>query len=522
MRDERWVNRYSYVWSDSPFHESIDRHYQPSAPSFADVLEEQAKDRVSREGIWWVVDHGGPGRPHPPHQGWKIHVSGHPANAEATLRTVSEYLARSAISFKFALDPYMLAFLNSKATSRGSGGKFMTIYPDSVAQFREVVGDLTRLLGDARGPYVLSDMRYKDCAALYFRYGAFRKRHTVDIMGRKIPVIAGLAGELVPDKREAYFTKPDWVDWPFEDWQPPDPDGGGTTLHNRYEVVEAISFSNSGGVYLARDQRSGKNVVVKEARPFTNFSPTGSYDAIVLLRKEWEILHLLRDTGIAPRPIDLFQEWEHLYLVEEFIEGADIRSALFKRSHPLLRVHPTRRDSARYLRSFFRLFRNFVAAIQKVHARGVLLGDLSARNLLITRRTQRVMLIDFEASLRLATHGAKDKLDEVSLLYTPGFRHMERRSRSVYDEYDDLFSLASIMNYYIYPITAYSLLRSDVVTAVYGQLIHDMGWPEELHSFIVSIFDGRQGLDQISEFLSACEDRIVQQTRTPLSQEARD
>lgn len=521
MKDERWVNRFSYVWNDSLFYQPVDVHYNPSTRSFADVLDGQVEGRFAREGIWWMVNFFDNER-RPLDQGWKIHVSAHPGNAERILRAVSAYCSEKRVSFKFALDFNVLEFLNSKAMSRGGSGKFITIYPSSTAQFREIIGDLATLLSGEQGPYILSDMRYKDSKVLYFRYGAFQKKHTVDIMGRKVPVISAPSGELVPDKREPYFSLPEWLEWPFQDWQTPqDGDDSQLTLSNRYEILEALSFSNSGGVYLARDLRTGRKVVVKEARSFTNFNAAGSYDAVALLRKEWKILQLLRDTRIAPRPLDLFQEWEHLYLVEEFVDGTDIREALFRKSHPLLKVYPTRRDSARYLKSFFRLFRNLALAIQKAHEKGVLLGDLSARNFLIKRNSHRVVLIDFEASIRFsAESAAKDKLDKPVLLYTLGFRQVDRASRSVYDEYDDLFSLASIMCYYIYPVSAYSVLRNDVFHTVYKQLILDMGWPEELHAFIVSIFEGEQSLGQIIDFLLQQEGRMLQRVRTPLREDS--
>ncbi len=258
--------------------------------------------------------------------------------------------------------------------------------------------------------------------------------------------------------------------------------------------------------------------MIKEARPFTNFSAAGDYDAVALLRKEWEILQLLKDTGIAPQPLDYFQEWEHFYLVEEFVNGMDIRQMLFRKSHPLLKVYPTRRDSVIYLKSFFKLFYNLALSIRRAHEKGVLLGDLSARNFLVKRNSYRVVLIDFEASFRSsAKSGAKDNLDKPILLYTLGFRQKDRAFRLLYDEYDDLFSLASIMCYYIFPISVYSVLRSDLFHKVYRQLILDMGWPEQIHDFIISIFEGERNLDQIIDFLLRQEEHMLEKIETPLS-----
>ncbi|WP_243027422.1 class III lanthionine synthetase LanKC [Thermus albus] len=513
MRDERWVDRFLYVWDDSLFYEPLDTYYCPQGRGFADVLTGEARERAIREGIWWVVyyDEGAA----LPEQGWKIHVSAHPGNAERVLAKAASYFEELRVAFKFALDRNVLVLLNSKAMARGSSGKFITAYPASVQLFREVIQGLAERITGEAGAYILSDLRYKDSRAVYFRYGAFRQQYIVDELGRRIPAIATPALELVPDRREPYFAPPAWVAWPFDDWTPPEGDAP-PMLNRRYEVLEALSFSNSGGVYLARDLRTGRRVVIKEARPYTNFDPLGSYDAQVLLRREWEILRQLNGTGVAPRPIELFEEWEHLFLAEEYVEGIDIRAALFRKHHPLLAVRASRQGSARYLRSFFRLFRSFARAIQAVHSRGVLLGDLSARNFLLKKNTLRVVLIDFEASMWRSEGGAEgDELARPVLLYTPGFRRIDRARQHVYDEYDDLYSLASMMAYFIYPISAYAVLRPELFRDVYPALIRDMGWPLEIHDFIVSVAEGERDLGGVLEFLTEEEERMVRRVTTP-------
>lgn len=515
LRNERWVDRFSYFTTDSLFYEAVDEYYIPSASNYALLLSSALREKLIREGIWWVFKPG----VQLPKQGWKIHISAHPKNAEQVLTTVAEYLFRKGIPFKFALDSNMLELLNSKAMPRGSSGKFITIYPVSLSQFLEAIDTLSACLEGEKGPYILSDMRYKNSKVMFFRYGAFVKKETVDIMGRRIPVVSTPKGELIPDRREAYFCPPEWATWPFDNWPvPADSEGEGLVLNDRYEVLEAISFSNSGGVYKAKDLRTGKKVVVKEARPYTNFNASGDYDAVNLLRKEWEILKILKGAGIAPKPIELFQEWEHLYLVEEFVGGIDIRQALFKKCHPLLKVRPTRQDSLHYLKSFFRLFRNFASSMQKAHEQGILLGDLSATNLLLKRNSYRVIFIDFEASVYLSKKedaGITRHEEKPVRLYTPGFRRLERAFDNVYDPSDDLFGLASVMCYYIYPVNAYLALRGDLFNSVYPELFLDMGWPEELWVFIVSIVEGKVNLKEIIDFLKNREAALLRKVHTP-------
>lgn len=67
------------------------------------------------------------------------------------------------------LDVNIYEILNSKAMSRGGGGKLVTVYPRDDDEFRRCLEDLGRELEGVEGPYVLSDVRYKDHKALYFR-----------------------------------------------------------------------------------------------------------------------------------------------------------------------------------------------------------------------------------------------------------------------------------------------------------------------------------------------------------------
>jgi len=291
MRAERWVERFWYIWNNSLFYKPIEESYNPSDDFLAvikDITNNHREIKIYKEGIWWVIN----GHQISSDQGWKIHISAHPKNAKRILSKVSQYLIAEGIPFKFALDPYVLSLLNSKALPRGNTGKFITIYPRSTDQFRDIIKDLATLLSGEDGPYILSDMRFKDVKVLHFRYGAFHNKYLIDILGRRIPALTAPTGELVPDRREPYFSPPSWVEWPFEDWKAlHDDSDDNLVLADRYRILEALNFSNSGGVYLAQDLKTGRKVVLKEARPYTCFDTTGDYDSVTLLKKEWDILN---------------------------------------------------------------------------------------------------------------------------------------------------------------------------------------------------------------------------------------
>ena len=495
MRDERWVNRFLFAWNDTLFYDPLDVYYKPRRDDFLSTLDEEVRSRLVRAGLWWSYRHNST----LPSQGWKIHVSATQRNMHDVAARVLDYLIRRCIDFKIALDVNIFEMLNSKGMSRGGSGKFITIYPRDDDEFRACLADLTRLLGDAEGAYVLSDLRYRDSKALYFRYGQFLDTHTVDAMGRKVPYIIGPDGP-VSDERRTAFIQAWWLPWPFSDWKPDAESDQIDLLAGRFRVTEAIQFSNSGGVYLAEDTANGNCLVVlKEARPHTNLNPRQDHDAVDILAREWSFLNRVADAGCFPAPIVTFRHWEHHFIAEEHIDGSDIRTILFQHN-PLVQPRFDAAQSQHFLRIFLSVFRGLAHAIQAAHERQVILGDLTATNLLIHPDTFEVTVIDLE-SCRLAESDVADQhLQGTVELYTPGFSHSRRVAGASALE-GDLYSLAAIMAYFIFPIVAMSYLRDDVFD-LYRLYLDRLGWPARIHELITDLTQARISLAKV---LSALE-----------------
>jgi len=504
MRDERWVYRFLFAWNDTLFFDPLDVYYQPRRDHFLASLDEQGRARFVRDGIWWSYRHNRA----LPAQGWKIHVSASLRDVRHVAAAVIGYLTTRGIDFKIALDLNIFEMLNSKAMSRGSGGKLMTIYPQDDDEFRACLADLARILDDAEGAYVLSDLRYRHCKALYFRYGQLLDTHTVDVLGRRVPHIVGPDGPVADDRLPGY-AQPWWVPWPFTDWKPADDDADeGVLLGGRFRVSEAIQFSNSGGVYMAEDTANDDRLVVlKEARPHTHLKPREDHDAVDILAREWAFLNRLAGVGSYPGPVAKFRHWEHHFLAEEFIDGTDIRSVLLERN-PIARPGFNVERSREFLRIFLAVFRGLARAVQAAHDRHVILGDLSAANLLVDPDTFEVTIIDLE-SCRLAEADAQDAhLKSPVELYTPGFSHSRRRFSASVPE-DDLYSLAAVMAYFIFPIAAMSYLREDVFDC-YRTFTDGLGWPAEIHGLLADLAQARITLTDVLDFTDREADLVDQ------------
>lgn len=467
LRDARHIDKFMYSRSDSLFYESLETTYEPLAgysEIVVPILKELTDDWVAtREGFWLHVH---PMRVSLPVQGWKIHVSATLTNAASIVEKVARIALIADVPFKVLLDNNVLSMATSKKWDRGSSGKFITLYPLDTNSFVNLIEQLYAELRGEEGPYILSDKRYKDCKVLYYRYGGIKRTVRVDIKGEAVPVLISPEGAAVPDVRTPYFSPPLWASDPFPAKTSESPEL--TLKEGRYRVQHALSFSNSGGVYLAEDQTTGASVVIKEARQYTLQDSSGS-DAITLLKKEQDILEVLRETGVAPVPIDSFYDWEHFFLVQEHVSGIDIRELMLGDS-PLMRINPSLVDTRHFYDIFTRTFNNFATAMDILHKRGIVIGDLSANNLKVDPLTYAVRLIDFEGAYRVG-------IDKATFLYTPGFRN-PLGLKGAPGAKDDLYALAAIMLYTIFPIHALSSLRDDLYDAVLSTILTDIGWAD--------------------------------------------
>jgi serine/threonine protein kinase len=491
LRDARHLDKYIYTLSNINFYEPFEDQYRPSSEYVSIVMELLGNGwSAARDGYWFFVyptdlpvrtTGESSRRAQWPIQGWKIHVSATMRNAEAILRRAAAIVLANKTPFKFALDKNVISIMTSKGWQRGASGKFITIYPQDLSHFKDLLEQLYVEFKKDEGPYILSDRRYRDCRVLYYRFGGFAQISQMNITGEKVLSLKAPDGRFVPDIRTPYFAVPSWAVDPYPDQEPQT--GDATLKAGRYRVKQALKFSNSGGVYLAEDRLTGNQVVIKEARAHTAVDDRGN-DAIAVLKKEKEILELLAGTGVAPKPLDSFYDWENFFLAEEYLDGVDVRQIMLRHS-PLMRVWPSLTGSNQYYGIFKEVFRSFAEAIDLLHEHNVVLGDLSANNIKIDPSTYAVRLIDFEGAFRPG-------VDQPTYLYTPGFREALNVRRNTQSFADDLYSLASIMLYMLFPIAALSSLRDDLYRTVLKVMLADVGWAHtEVFDVLNSLSNGK-------------------------------
>ena len=493
-------DKFMYSLAHRKFYETLTR-YQAQHDDFCAGLKRRLPEDwvLHRNEIWM---HCNPPQYQYPDQGWKIHLSATPAHAPAILATAASILVKRGVPFKFVADKLLLSLSLGKRWSRGAAGKFMAIYPNGPEQCAELLEELHQATIGFNGPYILSDRRYKESKVVYYRYGGLRGTRRIDADGNKSLVILDQDGQYVKDERTPFFNLPAGVVDPFQDAEAMD-DGGedGTLKGGRYKIESVLAFSNSGGVYLATDRHSDKRVVIKEARPFTNVSTRG-LDAVQLLKKEHRILANLNGLDIAPQAIDYFFDWEHAYLVEDYLEGArDFRSYMSGVSLTL-RTRPAREDAHRFFDRYCEVFRQLVAIMQELHRRHIVFGDLSMANVMVTRNEEddsiKVRLIDFEGA-----HEAQ--VDLAAHLFTPGFGSEEFSARGVSVMEDDLYALGSLMLAGLFPMNTLLTLDRSAHKRFLDAITTDFGLPPQLRATIEGLMAKREEritLEQVAQALA--------------------
>ncbi|MGW0638278.1 class III lanthionine synthetase LanKC [Nocardia salmonicida] len=409
------------------------RRYAPTAPPAGWARGES--------GVWtyWM-----PPEVVLPDQGWKVHVSSSLDNTHLVLDVVAGVCGELGVPFKHLTGRTFFGWLHSKHGSRVQSGKFCALYPPTPQCAHEVLVRLERELAGIAGPYVLTDRRFGSSQCVSYRFGAFRPSYRLQADGSKLPTLRGVDGTEIPDERRPEFFLPAGVVDPFASSPEPLDEESEVSFHG-YTFEAVLRHSNAGGAYRARDLE-GAACFVKEARGHNGY--VGVQDARRRLEQEYLTLRALHAAapGLAPRPVELFTEWEHTYLVTEFVPGRTLTSWMVATT-PLIHAGANATTIADYYRRCRHILDQVTAQIATLHRLGYAFVDISPGNVLIAD-DDTVRLIDVEAVQRLD--------HPLGLLSTPGFMPPELRTtagRSKADpRYVDSYGLAALAQMLIFPM----------------------------------------------------------------------
>jgi serine/threonine protein kinase len=450
----------AYTIVDDQFYETLNR-YRPSDDEFLEIASGSLPHGWTRsqETIWHQWEPRGAILPR---EGWKVHLSATLDHASHILTRACEVFAATNVPFKHAIDRWTLALQSNKNWPSPAAGKFITAYPPDADRCRELLECLHAATSSYSGPYILSDRRVRGSKVVHYRYGVSRPMMRLNIRGERVSA---------DDERPLRFVLPEGVTDPMPyDREAEAALNAETLKRGKYVIESLLAFSGAGGVYLGRDTGTGEAVVIKEARAHAGESLDGS-DATARLEREHRLLEVMRDTGIAPRPIDLFREWEHTYLVEEYVEGASLGDY---HAHWSLsrRCHPSLAERNACVSRLCRVHAAIARALQTLHDRGVVFGDLAPSNVLVTEDGARVVLIDFEGAFEVGR-------DASPSVFTPGFvpHHLAGRQS---DTATDCFGLGALLLAALLPINEILTLDERAFEPLLLSSVRDLGIPREV------------------------------------------
>ncbi|HJQ67663.1 MAG TPA: protein kinase [Blastocatellia bacterium] len=205
----------------------------------------------------------------------------------------------------------------------------------------------------------------------------------------------------------------------------------GTILQNRYEILKPIGQGGMGAVYLAKDQRLGNIVALKE----TFFSDTF---LLAAFEREARILAGLRHSAL-PKVIDHFADNNGQFLVMEYISGEDLHELLEDGRKPSIEEALHWADQ-------------LLDALDYLHSQQppIIHRDIKPQNLKLTSRNQ-IVLLDFGLAKGTA-HGmtqAGSKSSSSIFGYTPSYAPLEQAQGSGTDPQSDIYSLAATLYHLI-------------------------------------------------------------------------
>ena len=206
----------------------------------------------------------------------------------------------------------------------------------------------------------------------------------------------------------------------------------GTTLQNRYRVLQELGHGGFGRTYLAEDLgRFNERCAIKELEP--QQGDQFSDKALQLFQREATILYNIEHPQI-PKFQAIFEENQRLFLVQDYIDGVTYRDLLNQRLQQGMTF------SEAEVRQFLQ---QILPVLAHIHSKGIIHRDISPDNVMQRRADSLPVLIDFgvvkEVVTRIQPPGTHSQATSVGKLgYAPS---EQMQSGRAYPS-SDLYALA--------------------------------------------------------------------------------
>ena len=222
-----------------------------------------------------------------------------------------------------------------------------------------------------------------------------------------------------------------------------------TILNAKYLLGKSLGQGGFGITYLAKNMQNGSRCCIKEYFPSNLIRGRSADDTIVLKdeenRTEYEdgkqhfieearTLQELRGNVSVVDIQDFFEENGTAYFVMELIEGCNLR--IFKKDH----------SAEQTFKMALQMLLLIGSALAEVHRFGMIHGDISPENILITQDGE-IKLIDFGAARSFRRGGSKK---EKKVYLKPNYAPYEQYTlKPCQGPWTDIYALAATFYYIV-------------------------------------------------------------------------
>jgi serine/threonine protein kinase len=370
-------------------------------------------------------------------QGWKLHVSSVPVDAEGLLRETVPFLIRRELAFKIVKNQRLLEAMNEGGLGPTQVGKFVTIYP--AADVVDIASSLDVLTRRFRGPRVPTDISVG--TNVYARYGSFSPLLRRDRLGQTHVQIRGVSGELCDDAYSIpYFGPPDFAN-PFQEFADRERRRRDIRFSRKvfgpgYVLLAVLKQHAKGAVFKALNVQSQSETglrVIKQGRQYC-MSDRHGREIRWRMRRELEIYRLIGGLPQLPKAYEYFEVDGDGYLAFEHLTTEHFEKLV----GDALRRRAWADISADGRLRLLRCLSLLIEATAGLHSAGVVHRDLSPRNVRVEDRGG-VRLIDLEMA-----HIIGDPSPAVGF-GTEGFASPQQRRGEAPSTADDVYSIGCLM-----------------------------------------------------------------------------
>ena len=221
-----------------------------------------------------------------------------------------------------------------------------------------------------------------------------------------------------------------------------------------------------------------------------------------LVKKEHRLLNMLKDTDVTAKPVDFFLDWEHAYMVQEFLgDGIDYRS-FFANIYLTLKTQPSEEDGQKFWDIYIKVARLLVDRMATIHDHNIIFGDMSAGNVMIIGEdtdNMEVKIIDFESAYQKG-------IDLPTSIHTPGFASESYQNMNAADYADDSYAIGALLMSGLFPMNNILMLDRAAHERYLQELKSDIGTPEIIANLISKLMskepEDRPTMTQAKEMLA--------------------